>query len=280
MTARSYLYVPATSADRMAKAAGRGADAVIFDLEDSVPAGGKDAARALLAGFLPGLEPGAGVWVRVDSASLDRDIPAVVGPALAGVVVPKATPALLATADARLIAAERAAGLPAGSVRVVALLESAYGVLHAEEVAAAPRVDRLGVGEADLVGELGLQPGPDRAELTGIRLQVVLASAAAGIEPPIGPVDTSTTDLDALRTSTESLLRQGFRARTAVHPRQLAVINDVFTPSAAEVARAEEMVAGLEAARSRGSGVAVDRDGRILDAAVVRAARDVLARAR
>lgn len=280
MTARSYLYVPATSADRLAKAGSRGADAVIFDLEDSVPAEGKDAARALLASLLPGLGPASGVWVRVDSASLDRDIPAVVGAVLAGIVVPKATPALLDAADAQLAAAERARGLPVGSVRVVALLESAYGVLHAEEVAAAPRVDRLGVGEADLVGELGLQPGPDRAELAGIRLQVVLASAAAGIEPPIGPVDTSTTDLDALRTSTQGLLRQGFRARTAVHPRQLPVINKVFTPSAAEVARAREMVAGLEEARSRGSGVAVDSDGRILDAAVVRAARDVLARAR
>jgi citrate lyase subunit beta/citryl-CoA lyase len=102
----------------------------------------------------------------------------------------------------------------------------------------------------------------------------VVASAAAGLLPPVGPVHTEVRDLSALERTTELLLRQGFRARTAITPTQVATINAVFTPSPEEVERARATVALL----SGSTGVAVDADGRMVDEAVVRSAREVLAR--
>lgn len=273
MTPRSYLYVPADNPQRFATATDRGADAVIFDLEDSVSPARKASARGSLAAHLATVTaPGpVELWVRVNADLLALDVPAVAGPGVAGVVVPKAEPESLA---------EVATLLAGTSLRVIALIETARGLLRAEQVAAAPRVDRLGVGEADLIGELGLVPGPDRQELSGLRLQVVLASAAAGIDAPIGPVDTRLDDTAALRASTVDLLRLGFRARTAIHPRQLAVINEVFTPTVEEAHRARQVIDALAEAEGRGSGVAVGTDGRMIDAAVARAARDVLSRTR
>ncbi|GAB3434607.1 HpcH/HpaI aldolase/citrate lyase family protein [Actinophytocola sediminis] len=265
MTPRSYLYVPGDQADKLAGAARRGADALIVDLEDAVAPAHKAAARAGVATYL-----GDGVaWVRINAEDPARDLAAIADrPGLTGVVVPKAEPELLAEIDALL--ADRP-GLP-----VLALLETARGLSRLDAVAESPRVVRLGIGEADLAGELNLRPGPDREELWPIRSAVVVASATAGLLPPVGPADTSVKDMTNLRRTTELLLRQGFRARTALSPTQLATINEVFTPTAQEVAAARDAVARLDQA---GSGVALDADGQMLDPAVVRAAHEVLGRA-
>jgi len=262
MTPRSYLYVPADQPRLLAGAAGRGADALIVDLGDAVAVPHKGAARTAAAGYL---ETGT-AWVRVNADTVAEDLAAIVDrPGLAGVVVPKASPALLSEVDTRLGARD---------VPVLALLETARGLRELDAVASAPRVVRLGLGEADLAAELHLLPGPDRVELWPIRSAVVVASAAAGLAPPVGPVHTAVRDLSDLARTTEILLRQGFRARTAITPAQLGVINEVFTPSVAEVERARATVALLSA----GTGVAVDADGRMVDEAVVRSAREVLGR--
>jgi citrate lyase subunit beta / citryl-CoA lyase len=276
---RSYLYVPGDRPDRMAGAAGRGADALILDLEDAVAVPAKVAARQAVASFLREAPGGVQWWVRVNAETLADDVGAVAGPALTGVVLPKAEPALLGALDRVLIDAERVAGLPAGGVAVMATIETARGLVAAEHVAAGPRVVRIGLGEADLAGELGLQPGPDREEFWPLRSRIVVASAAAGILPPVGPVETAVRDDERLRSTTRLLLRQGFRARTAIHPAQVAAINEVFTPSAEELAAAREVLDGLERARADGSGVAVTADGRFVDEAVARSAREVVGRA-
>ncbi|WP_281689440.1 HpcH/HpaI aldolase/citrate lyase family protein [Pseudonocardia thermophila] len=278
---RSYLYVPGHRADRHEKALVSGADDVIVDLEDAVPADAKDEARRACAALLAGgPSSGARVWARVNAhpAHLADDLAAVVSPALTGIWVPKAEPALLAEVDERLTALERAAGLAEGSTAVIALIETAVGVLHAEEVGRSPRVVRLGIGEADLAGELRLQPDHEANQLYGIRLAVVLASAAAGLAPPVGPVEIAVRDEERLRVSTTRLLRQGFRARTALHPRQIPVINEVFTPTAEEVAEARELLAVLDEAQRRGQATAVDAKGRLVDPAVVRGAQEILDR--
>nr|WP_235735418.1 hypothetical protein [Nocardioides alcanivorans] len=118
--------------------------------------------------------------------------------------------------------------------------------------------------------------GPDERELLWVRSQIVVASAAAGIAPPIAPVSTDFRDLDALRTSTEALARLGFVGRACIHPAQVAVVNDVFTPGEEVVAEARDVLAAMAAA---GSGIALDSRGRMLDEAVARQARLVLARA-
>lgn len=263
MTPRSYLYVPADQPTRLAGAAARGADALIVDLEDAVPLAHKESARAAAAAYLAS----GSAWVRVNATSVTEDVAAVAHqPGLLGLVVPKAEAALLFQVDELL--ADRP-GLP-----VLALIETARGVRTLDAVVTAPRVVRLGLGEADLAGELHLRPGPDREELWPIRSEVVVASAAAGLAPPTGPVHTATRDEEGLRRTTELLLRQGFRARTAITPTQLPVINEVFTPTEAEIREARATVALL----SDETGVAVDAAGRMIDRAVLRTATEVLSR--
>ncbi|MFJ5543063.1 HpcH/HpaI aldolase/citrate lyase family protein [Micromonospora chalcea] len=277
--ARSYLYVPGDRADLLDKAAGRGADALVLDLEDAVTPARKAHARETVAGYLGAAAPaGPELWVRINSDQVEADVE-VLSPAAAGVWVPKAEPELLAEVDAALARVQRRLGPDAPAFRVVALIETARGVLTAPRVAEAPRVLRLGLGEADLAGELGLQPGPERAEFAPIRSQVVVASAAAGITPPVGPVETTLRDPERLEQTTRALLRQGFRARSAIHPGQIATINEVFTPTEAEVASARAVLEALERAERGGSGVATDAGGRLLDRAVVRAAAEVVRRA-
>ncbi|GAA3463855.1 HpcH/HpaI aldolase/citrate lyase family protein [Saccharothrix longispora] len=273
--ARSFLYVPGHREDRLRKAVDSDADAVVLDLEDAVPAADKERARRAVRALLAALPPGRSAWVRVNSDPdlAAEDVAAVASPALAGIWVPKAEPDPLRRADDLLTAAERRHHLPEGGLAVVPLVETALGVLRVEQVCAAPRVTRLGVGEADLAGELRLRPDDRRSELHGIRLQVVLASAAAGLEAPVGPVETDVRDTGRLLETTTTLLRQGFRARTALHPRQLATINAVFTPTEAEVAEAAALVEDFT------GNAGVDRTGRFVDPAVLRAAHEVLARA-
>jgi citrate lyase subunit beta/citryl-CoA lyase len=274
--ARSYLYVPGIEPDRLAKSPGRGADAVIADLEDAVAVDAKAAARETVATWLASLSASAvQIWVRINARSPVDDIAVLTGTA-AGVVVPKADRALLERVDAVLADRERDLGLPRGSFAVLPLIESAVGLLDLPAVAAGPRVHRVGIGEADLIGELGLRPGTERAELAPIRLQTVVASAAAGIRAPVAPTSTDFRDLATFRTTSHALLALGFRGRTAVHPAQVPVINEVFTPTVEEVGAARALVELFEAA---GSGVVVDERGRMVDEAVVRSAREVLSRA-
>lgn len=279
---RSYLYVPGHRDTRHERALHSGADDVIVDLEDAVPADAKDEARAACARLLAGPRPETRVWARVNShpAHLGADLAAVVSPSLTGVWVPKAEPALLAEVDERLTELERDAGVPAGSTAVIALLETAEGVLRVERICRAPRVVRLGIGEADLAGELRLRPDEQSNQLHGVRLAVVLASAAAGLAPPVGPVEISVNDEERLQATTTLLLRQGFRARTALHPRQVPVINSVFTPTPQEVEEATALLAVLAEAQRQGQATAVDPSGRLVDPAVVRSAQEVLDRAR
>ncbi|MDX6743856.1 CoA ester lyase [Actinocorallia sp. A-T 12471] len=279
MTARSALYVPGDAPDKLAKALGRGADELIVDLEDAVPQGGKEAARETVASWLASREegvPGPAVWVRINPGEQGHeDVQAVVARGVAGVCVAKAEdPDDLVALDALLtsLEAERSVA-PLG---VVPLLESGEAVFRARELARAPRVTRLQLGEADLAADLGVEPGPDGLELLWCRSQVVAASAAARIAAPIAPVSVNFRDLAGLRASTEALRRLGFWGRACIHPAQIPVVNEVFTPSAEAVAKAKDVLARYEAALASGSGVCVDAEGRLIDEAVVRSARRLL----
>lgn len=263
--ARSWLYVPGHREGWIAKAQSSGADVLIADLEDGVPSNAKNSALLLVADSLRQAAAAGGVpvWVRVDPSRLE-DVATVVDAGAAGIVLPKSGATLVAEVDALLVGAGR-------SVPLVPLVESAQGLAELAEVASYERVQRFGMGEADLCADLGLIPGPAGAELAPYRAQVVAASARWGKLPPIGSTSTELRDLAAVRATTDTLLRQGFRARTAVHPSQASVINQVLTPTAAEVEAAREVVAA-------GSGASAVR-GRLVDEAVARRAREVLSRA-
>ncbi|GGV18261.1 CoA ester lyase [Actinomadura cremea] len=275
---RSYLYVPGDAPGRLARAPGRGADALIVDLEDAVPPAAKDTARRAVAAWLRSLPAAGGpqVWVRVNGADggglRDADVRALAGiPALTGLVLAKTGNAAQVAAVADLLA-----GLGDRATPLMPLLETAGAVLDVREIARAPRVHRLQLGEVDLAADAGLDPGPDDAELSFARAMTVLASADAGVRPPVGPVSTVLHDAEALARSTERIRRQGFAGRACVHPAQLPVVHRVFTPSAREVAHAEDVLARSAAA---GSGAALDARGRLIDAAVLRLARRTLAAA-
>jgi citrate lyase subunit beta/citryl-CoA lyase len=281
---RSYLYVPGDQPQMLARALDRGADAVIVDLEDAVAPAAKAPARVAVREWLRSRahRDDLEVWVRINPGTAGiEDAAAVVGPGLTGVMAAKTESAAdVVSVDAALLRAEAASGLPAGQVAVVPLLESAAAVLAAAEVARAPRVRRLQVGEADLKADIGVTPGEAESELLHVRSHIVLVSAACGLEPPVGPVSTDFRDLERLRASTRALARLGFVGRACIHPAQIPVVNDVFTPTPAEVERARALIARLDRAVAEGDGVVLDDTGRMVDEAVIRQARRLLARAR
>ncbi len=278
--ARSLLYVPGDRPDRFDKAVGSGTDAVILDLEDAVAPERKGAAREAVAAYVGEHAGGCQLWVRVEPTTLAEDATAVVGPGLTGLLLPKVEPEPLDELDAVLADLESARDLQVGSTPVVGILETASGLQRLGDVAAHHRVRRLGIGEADLAGELGLVPDEDRTQFAPIRSSVVIASAAAGLDRPIGPVHTAVDDVAGLRATALQQLGQGFRARTAVHPRQVPVINEVFTPGAQELAAARAVLRAYDESLARGVGVLRDPSGRVMDAATVRAARETVERAR
>jgi citrate lyase subunit beta/citryl-CoA lyase len=285
VSARSYLYVPGDQAHKLQHALVSGADAIIADLEDAVAPSAKANARRTVADWLATQLDGdhPELWVRVNASArlLADDVHAAVGPAVTGICLPKThTPEQLRGLGELLGAAERQAGLAEGSIKVVPLLESAAGILSARAIAQEPRVRQLGLGELDLCAEVGIEPSADERELLSIRVQVVLASAAAGLAPPIGPISTDFRDLAALRRATEALRRVGFGSRWAIHPAQVPIINQTFTPTPEQLEAARRLVERYDAALERGVGVGVDEDGHMVDEAVVRAARRTLARAR
>jgi citrate lyase subunit beta / citryl-CoA lyase len=282
---RSTLYVPGDQPEKMSKALNSGADALILDLEDAVAPSAKDAARSAVCAFLVAHSHVVPVlWVRINQGELGRiDAAAIVasgGANLAGLYVPKVDALTeLDALDAVVQVAERDAGLEPGSIPFCALIETATGVLRAAALAEHRRVNRVAIGEADLSSELGVElSSGDERELLFARSMLVLAASAAGINPPIGPVSTNFRDLDAYRASTVALKKLGFVGRSAIHPAQVPVINEVFTPSETEVAKALRLVELFDAAVANGRGVFVDDAGKMVDEAVVRAARRTLLR--
>lgn len=291
MHVRTSLYVPGDRPDMLVRALDRGADAIVADLEDGVAPASKTVARGVVAGWLGALRdkvaigravrrtPEVELWVRVNPGELlADDVGAVVGPGLTGICLPKAeSVGQLCALDDLLTSAEAAASVAVGSVGVVALVESARGVLALREIATAPRVRRLGIGEVDLASDLGVQAGPDGHELAWVRSQLVVHSAAAGLQPPLASVWTDLRDTEGLRRSSEALRRLGYSGRACIHPAQVPVVGQAFTPGVSEVAQAQRLLAQFDAAVACGQGVITDEHGRMVDEAVVRAARRTLA---
>ncbi|MCC3275380.1 CoA ester lyase [Arthrobacter sp. zg-Y20] len=273
------LYAPADRPERFAKALQAGADAVIVDLEDAVAASRKDAARAALTDFAACWEEcreadggdAPAVQVRVNargSRAHDADLAAVAAlPPEFGVRLPK-------TQSGADVAAFRAV-LPGRQAH--ALLESALSIERAFEIAGSG-VASIAAGEADLRAELGIPAGPaGEAGLAWPRSRIINAAAAAGLPAPLMAVYAHVRDVDGLAASCRAGRALGFAGRTAVHPRQIEVIRRVFTPDAAELARAQGIVERVQAAARDGSGAFVLADGTFLDVAMLRAAERVLA---
>jgi citrate lyase subunit beta / citryl-CoA lyase len=282
--ARSHLYVPGDRAEMVKKAGLRGADALIIDLEDAVALSHKDNARSIVAAALAsGIEGAGEIWIRVNSPSVRdgaetlADLEVAVTEGVAGVLVAKVdTPDEIATVVAEIERLEHARSLP-GTLMLGAMVESATGLAACEAIARSRRVARFQAGEADLAASLGIEVADDELEMLPIRHRIVAAAAAAGIDPPTGPVSIDIANLDRLAVSTLRLRRLGFAGRAVIHPAQIPIVHAAFTPSPEALARARHLVATFEAAVTDGTGVIVDAEGRMIDEAVVLSARRVLA---
>ena len=260
-SARTALFVPADRPERFAKAAGSGADLVLLDLEDAVAPDAKVAAREHAADWLTSHH--AGVRVNAPGTTwFGDDLEAVsAGPRV--VMVPKA--------ESPEILHEIADRLAPGSV-VLALVETAAGVVRAADIAATPGVARLAFGSYDLATELGVSPD-DREAMAWSRGALVLASAAAGLPAPLDGVTGDVTDEAALRDNMEAAARLGFSGKLCIHPRQVAPVHDALAPAPYEVAWARRVLA----ADCTGGVTVVD--GKMVDTPVVERARRLLASA-
>jgi len=254
------LFVPGDRPDRFDKAVAAGPDLVVLDLEDAVAPGAKDTARAHVVDWLAA---GGQAAVRVNAVgdpAHDADVRAL-APYPVPVMVPKAEdPGLLSDLVSRL---------HPGS-RVLALVETAAGVLAAPALASVAGVDRLVLGTYDLAAQLGVSPD-DREAMAGARHALVLASAAAGLAPPVDGVTGEVSDEERLRDDLAYAVRLGFGGKLCVHPHQVPVARAAFLPTADDVAWARRVVDAAD-----GSG-AVLLDGAMVDKPVVDRARRILA---
>lgn len=281
---RSWLFAPGDSAKKMAKAAASNADIALFDLEDAVATDTKPLARRMVHDFL---EANAGdrarLWVRInpfDGPYTLADLAAVMPAHPGGIMLPKVYGrADVDRLDHCLSALEVANGIKEGSTPVIVLItETAEAMFHTGSYKGAPRVVALTWGAEDLADSIGASSNRNPDGSYGFTYELarsltVLGAATAGVAA-IETISADFRDLDALRLRAEKVRRDGFRGMLAIHPAQVDVINDAFTPSAEEIAQAREIVAIFNANPGVG---AIGYKGGMLDRPYLSRAQQLLA---
>lgn len=276
---RTLLFVPADRTDELLpKALVSGADALVIDLEDAVPADGKAQARRLLAGATraPG---GPHVFVRTEHVSDDGfldDVEAAAAFHASGLVLPK-----VANAD-EVVAADAvwrsAVQTSTGPCWLIALIETPLGVLNAHEIAgASPSVVGLGLGGEDLRAAIGVAGTPSGIELAHARGLIVLAAAAEG-RWAFDSVSVELRDADVIRDDARRARDLGFVGKFVIHPSQIRPVHAALRPTPEELDHANQVLTAFEHAKGAGKAVA-ELNGRLIDAPVVSAAQTVIARA-
>ena len=251
---RTYLFVPGNRPERFSKAIASGADAVIIDLEDAVPAAERLAARANAANWVSPQNP---VYIRVNAANTEwfhDDIALATIPGVAGIVLPKA---------------ERVEDIVLINANVLAIIETARGFWNARAIAS--NVKRLMFGSIDFQHDLGIHG--EGEELLYFRSQLVLISRLADLPAPVDGITAVFDSPDPIRADTERARRLGFGGKLCIHPKQIATIHACFAPTPSEIEWATRV---LEAA-SKSNGAAVSMDGEMIDRPVIARAEAILA---
>ena len=268
--ARSLLFVPGCRPDRFEKAAGAGADALILDLEDSVPAAEKPTARAAIEREWPRLQAfGVPLVVRINSPESEAGaadlawLPGLASPL--AVMVPKAESAQRLGRVHQLL----------NGVALLPIIESAAGYAALPSLAAAAGVIRLAIGNMDFMADTGLQCDEAESELAPLRFAVSIATRLHGLAPAVDGVTLQIGDDERLRADVRRALRFGFGGKLCIHPRQVSVVHQAMIPTEQELEWARKVLAADAAA----GGAAVQVDGRMVDLPVVLQARRTLARA-
>jgi citrate lyase subunit beta/citryl-CoA lyase len=280
---RSFLYVPANREKFLEKSLSLPADALLFDLEDSVPATEKEAARAGVKAYAPKVA-GKRAWVRVnglETGFAEADLDAVIGvTGLVGIFLPKVeTRDEVIKWDAMIGELEAARGVPANATKLVLSIESALGVLNAYDMSVgAARVVSLSFGGAqdgDLNTDLGCAWSIDGPEMMHARSHALLAARAARFDTPLDGVFANVRDADGFERDTALSRRLGYRGRKLIHPSQIEPCNRLYRPSEAELDYYARVLAAFDQAVAQGS-ASTTVDGRMIDVAMANAARRVL----
>ncbi len=277
---RSLLFVPGNRANMLEKALGFAPDAYVPDMEDSVPAEEKANARDVTASFLARLATTGRLVVprvnSIDSGLMEEDLEAVVGPHIFGVSVGKVRSA----DDIKYIAAvierlERRAGVQPGGTRLVPWLEVARAIVNAYEICvASPRIVGVAFGAEDFTNDMGIPRTEDDSEVAYPRSVVCVAARAADVLALDTPY-FGFRDPEGLRKNALAARRQGFKGKFAIHPAQVDIINEAFSPSEEEIQYARRVVAAFDEAERQGRG-STSLDGKVIDVPVVKRARQVL----
>jgi len=273
MVRRSVLFSPGDQPDLMGKAPGTDADVVVFDLEDAVVPGQKARAREAVAAVVADLDASCEVCVRLNPLGQggETDLDAVLDAGPDSLMLPKVD----AAADVRAVAdrlADRGVDVP-----VLALLETASGILNAQEIAAVDATDAVLLGAEDLSADIGATRTAEGTEILYARERVVLAAASAGVDA-IDTLYTDFEDREGLASDAAFAVELGYDGKMAIHPAQVPVINDAFAPDPEEIEWARRVVEARDAAKAEGRGVfEVDRE--MIDAPLVTQAETILDRA-
>ena len=263
---RSLLFVPADGGSKLDKAFGSGADAIILDLEDSIAPERKEAAREACLEYLNAVRDRAGrprLLVRInglETGLTDADLAAIVPGRPDAILFPKAEGGeSVVHVDAKLTAQEAITGVPEGATKILAQsVESARGLFLAGTFRdASPRLIGMTWGPEDLSSEVGAESNREAdgnlTEPYRLARSMCLFGAAAAKIPAIETIHVDFRNLDALRRDTELARRDGFTGRLAIHPAQVPVINEVFTPSAEQIEKAKAIVAAFAAKPGAGT---------------------------
>ena len=281
---RTMLYLPGNNPNMLVRGHLFGSDGIIMDLEDAVALTEKDAARCMVSRFLARGDFGnTEVTVRINGADTEfwrKDLAAVIPhKRLDGIRLPKAdSPQIIKDVDEELCILEDRFGIPQGRTKIFCILETAYGIWHAYDVAkASPRVTAILPGGEDLVADLKTSRTPEGTELEWSRRMIVIAARAAGVDA-IDLMFPRVTDDEGLRKDAQFSKDLGFDGKSVIHPNQIGIIHSVFTPSEKEIEKAQRIIAAAEDAKARGLGT-VSVDGRMVDIPVVKRAHYILIKA-
>ena len=283
---RSLLFMPGDSRRKIEKAAALDVDSIIMDLEDAVALNNKQAARQSVADALREVDFGRSeVLVRTNMIIpgwlYEADIATTVSARPDGYVLPKIESAdQVLRVDRQLADAEQRHGWPPNSLKLIAIIETARGVVNLREIAAsAARLDALIFGAEDLAGDMGATRTAEGREVFYARSAVVIHAKAFGLQA----IDTVFIDLtaapEAIMDETRRALEMGYTGKLAIHPKQVEPIQRVFTPDIDAIRAAQRLIAAHDANQAAGTGV-FEYEGRMIDMPMVRAALSIVERAR
>jgi len=277
---RTMMFIPGNNPGMLQNAGIYGADAVILDLEDSVAVTEKDVARRLVFHAIRSISYKCEVAIRInhiDTPFGRDDLETVLAAQPDLIRLPKAESAAeIQTIDAIITAAEERHGFPCGSIKMMAAIETAKGLFKAYDIAAAsPRMVALAIGGEDFVADLHTTRTSHGQELFTARSQLLLAARAASVQA-IDSVFADINDEEGFIRETTQIKELGFDGKSVVNPRQIGLVHKIFSPSAAEIDRAEKIIAAYQEALDRKSGV-ISLNGKMIDGPIVTRAERTLA---